>query len=150
MTPIKTLKSINMKSIIYSGLFIILAVFSTNNVQAQQESNKHNYVVLTKKVPQLQPILLTAKNLQEEDGSKFGDFQVIICGKMIGDITEPEKMEEFLKEAEKLGVELVACGFSLNKFEVEKAKVPAQIKVVENGILYNFQLQKKGYKSISL
>lgn len=139
-----------MKSFIYSSLFILLAIFSINNVQAQQESNKHNYVVLTKKVPQLQPILLTAKNLQEEDGLKFGDFQVIICGKMIGEITEPLKMEEFLIEAEKLGVELVACGFSLNKFKVDKAKVPGQMKVVENGILYNFQLQKKGYKSISL
>ena len=139
-----------MKSIIYSSLFILLTLFATSNAEAQQGDTKHNYVVLTKKVPQLQPILLTAKNLKEEDASQFGDFKVIICGKMIGDITDPEKINGFIQQAEKLGVELVACGFSLNKFKVDKNKVPKQMKIVENGILYNFQLQKKGYKSISL
>ena len=107
-------------------------------------------ISLTKKVPQLQPILLTAESLKAEDGEAFGDFQVIICGKEIGDITDTEKISDFIIKAEKAGVQLIACGFSLNKFKVDKTKVPKEIEVVENGILYNFQLQKKGYKSISL
>jgi intracellular sulfur oxidation DsrE/DsrF family protein len=129
----------------------MFTLFSTANLQAQHMNNdKNNYVVLTKKVPQLQPILLTAEALKKEDGKAFGDFQVIICGKEIGDITDPSKMNTFIQKAEKLGVKLVACGFSLNKFKVDKTKVPKEMKTVENGILYNFQLQKKGYKSLSL
>jgi len=140
-----------MKTYIFSSVFLMFALFSTANLQAQQMNNdKNNYVVLTKKVPQLQPILLTAEALKKEDGNAFGNFQVIICGKEIGDITDPSKMNKFIQKAEKLGVKLVACGFSLKKFKVDTTKVPKEMKTVDNGILYNFQLQKKGYKSISL
>ena len=59
-------------------------------------------------------------------------------------------IDNVVEKAEKAGVQLVACGFSLNKFKVDKTKVPEEMSIVENGILYNFQLQKKGYKSLSL
>lgn len=140
-----------MKTYLFGSIFIMLALFSTANLKAQEINNsKNNYVVLTKKVPQLQPIILTAEALKSEDGERFGDFQVIICGKEIGDITEADKIGKFIVKAEKAGVHIVACGFSLNKFKVDKNRIPKEIKVVENGILYNFQLQKQGYKSISL
>jgi len=141
-----------MKILFYSSIFLVLSLFSNANLQAQQiDSNiKNNYVVLTKKIPQLQPIILTAEALRAEDGENFGDFQIIICGKEIGDITDTAKMNGFIEKAKRAGVQLVACGFSLNKFKVDKAEVPKEFKTVENGILYNFQLQKKGYKSLSL
>lgn len=140
-----------MKTYIFSSIFLMFTLFSNANLQAQQvDSNKNNYVVLTTKVPQLQPIILTAEALKAEEGEAFGDFQVIICGKDIGDITDPEKINKFIDRAEKAGVKLIACGFSLNKFKVDKTKVPNKMPIVENGILHNFQLQKKGYKSLSL
>lgn len=140
-----------MKTYIFSSIFLMFTLFSNANLQAQQmDSNKNNYVVLTTKVPQLQPIILTAEALKAEEGEAFGDFQVIICGKDIGDITDPEKINKFIDRAEKAGVQLIACGFSLNKFKVDKSKVPSKMPIVENGILHNFQLQKKGYKSLSL
>lgn len=140
-----------MKTYILSALFLMLTLFSTANLKAQQHLNdKNNYVVLTKKIPQLQPIILTAEALKAEEGDDFGDFQVIICGKEIGDITNTHKMKKFIRKAEEAGVHLVACGFSLNKFKIDTTKVPEEMKVVENGILYNFQLQKKGYNSLSL
>jgi intracellular sulfur oxidation DsrE/DsrF family protein len=140
-----------MKTYIFSSIFLMLSLFSNTHLEAQQlNSSKNNYVLLTKKVAQLQPIILTAEALKAEDGESFGDFQVIICGREIGDITDSEKMDPFIKKAEKAGVQLIACGFSLNKFKIDKTKVPKKMKIVENGILHNFQLQKKGYKSISL
>ena len=138
-----------MKTIIYSSIIILLSVFAGNEAKAQHDSS-YNYVVLTKKLPQLKPILLTAEKLKEKDGDRFGEFQVIICGKTIEDITKPEKIDKFRTMADKIGVQLVACGFSLNKFEVDIEKVPSDIKIVENGILYNFELQKKGYLSLGL
>ena len=140
-----------MKNLFLSTIILVL-VFSTFSAEAQNRMHhkKNNYVVLTKKVAQLQPIILTAEALKEEEGENFGDFQVIICGKEIGDITDAEKITKFIEKAEKAGVKLVACGFSLNKFKVDKTKVPKEMKIVENGIFYNFQLQKKGYKSLSL
>ncbi|MFL1895031.1 sulfur reduction protein DsrE [Aquimarina sp. 2-A2] len=141
-----------MKILFFSSALLLLSLFSSAQLHAQHtEGNiQQNYVVLTKKIPQLQPIIMTAEALKVEDSKAFGDFQVIICGKEIGDITDPEKINGFIEKATKAGVQLVACGFSLNKFQVDKTKIPEEIEVVENGILHNFQLQKKGYKSISL
>ncbi len=120
-------------------------------MNAQENTHtKNNYVVLTSKIAQLKPIILAAESLKSEEGNNFGDFQVIICGKEISDIADPTKIDTFIEMAQNAGVTLVACGFSLNKFKVEKSKVPAKMKVVENGILYNFQLQKKGYFNLSL
>lgn len=141
-----------MKTIFYSSICIFLIIFGTAELQAQhlEMNSKNNYVVLTKKIPQLQPILLTAAALKKEDGNSFGDFQIIICGKEIGDVTDAAKMNGFIKMAEKAGVHLVACGFSLTKFKVDTTKIPKEMRTVENGILHTFQLQKKGYKSLSL
>lgn len=136
---------------LFSSLLIAVVLFSNSlHAQQKQEEQKQNYVVLTKKIPQLQPIILTAEALKAEDGEDFGDFQVVICGKNIGEITNPEKMSSFIRKAEKAGVKLVACGFSLDKFKVNKSDVPKEMKIVNNGIFYNFHLQKKGYKSLSL
>ena len=140
-----------MKTYIFSSIMLMITLFSSTNLQAQEtNTNKNNYVVLTKKVVQLQPIILTAEALKAEVGKNFGNFEVIICGQEIGDITDAEKINKFIKKAKKAGVTLVACGFSLNKFKIDRASVPKDIKIVENGILYNFQLQKENYKSLSL
>jgi intracellular sulfur oxidation DsrE/DsrF family protein len=142
-----------MKSIVLASFAIILSLF-TNPMQAQTTHEKHadhlNYVVLTRKVPQLKPILLAAEELAAQDGDKFGDFQVVVCGKAVQDLTDKETMNGFLKKAEKAGVIINACGFSLKKFGVAPSNLPEALRVVENGILHNFELQKKGYLSIEL
>lgn len=125
-------------------------LFSAFLTQASAQTERaSNFVVLTKKVPQLQPILLAAEALKQEDAG-FERFEIIICGQEIGDITDSSKIDKFIKKANDLGVTLVACGFSLNKFKVDRSKVPSAMKIVENGILYNLQLQKKGFHSLGL
>ncbi|WP_300441470.1 sulfur reduction protein DsrE [Christiangramia sp.] len=140
-----------MKKLIL-GVFLLTLTFS-NAVNAQtskQEDHLHNYVVLTKKIPQLQPIILTAEALAEEDGESFGDFQAIICGKTVQELTNKEMMKDFIEKAEKAPVKIVICGFSLKKFKVNKEDIPEELEMVDNGILHDFQLQKQGYLSIEL
>lgn len=131
-------------------LFFSLVTTPVSGQEQDPPQEKNNYVVLTKKVPQLKPIILSAQELAAEDGNSFGKFEVVICGKTVRELTNPEVMKEYLDQAEKAGVELVACGFSLKKFGVDRRNLPSQLRVVDNGILYNFQLQKKGYTSITL
>lgn len=137
-----------MKKLMFFLLLAGIVSFTSCNAQTNTENQK--YVVLTKKIPQLKPILLTAEDLQKEDGSNFGDFQVIICGKTVTELTDKEQLEPFLQKAKELNVTVNACGFSLKKFGVDETKLPKQIKIVKNGILYDFQLQKKGYHSLGL
>lgn len=133
-----------------SFLYLLAAMANPLSAQVNDQSTKHNYVVLTKKIEQLKPILLSAEALKKEDGADFGAFKVIVCGKNIADVTDLGKMEPHLKKAANLGVDLIACGFSLKKFQVDPDKVPDGMSKVDNGILYNLQLQKKGYNSIGL
>ena len=138
-----------MKILFFSTFALILSIF-TNPMKAQELHHKNNYVVLTNKIPQLQPIFLTAQALAEEDGKSFGDFQAIICGATVKDLTDIKAMEPFIETAEKAHVKVVVCGLSLKKFQVDPKDIPTEIEVVANGLLYNFQLQKKGYLSIEL
>lgn len=141
-------------------LFALLLVFTIGGTATAQERNDttidagvetlQKYVVLTKKIPQLKPILLTAKHFREEDGTSFGDFQIIICGQDIVNITDAATMKPYIDQARELGATLVACGFSMKKFGVDPSLVPEGIETVDNGIQYNFALQKKGYYSIGL
>lgn len=141
-----------MKLYFLSSIVLLLSVIANPaNAQAQKEqSGQENYVILTKKIPQLQPINLTALSLKEEDGDNFGKFKVIICGQTVKELTDIEMMQEYINKAEKANVELVVCGFSLNKFGVDRKDISPRLRIVENGILYNLQLQKKAYTSISL
>lgn len=139
-----------MKKIFYSSILILLALFTTHTQAQTQSSEKSDYVVLTRQVPQLKPIILAAQELARQDGHHYGDFQVVICGKTVQDLTNEELMKDFISQAEQAKVTINACGFSLKKFGVDREKLPKSLKVVENGILYNFELQKKGYLSIEL
>lgn len=140
-----------MKNLFLSTMVLVLAFFNSSaEAQNRMHHKKNNYVVLTKTIPQLQPIILTAEALAEEDGRKFGDFQVIICGKTVTDLTDKEMMRKFIDKAEKANVKIVICGLSLKQFGVDQKDIPQELEVVDNGILHNFQLQKKGYLSIEL
>lgn len=145
-----------MKTIL--STLILSLVFMSGNAQKTmskkvdkvEDATVYNYVVMTKKVDQLKPILMAAEALAKENDKEFGNFEIIICGKDIGEMTDHKKMEEFIKEAENVKATIMACGFSLKKFDVDPAKLPENVKIIDNGILYNMELQKKGYLSLEL
>lgn len=140
-----------MKAYILIFTLLIMGLFSgkilSQNVSAHES---RNYIVITRNIEQLQPILLTAEALAEEDGENFGAFEVVVCGKTVLELVHQENMHPWLKKAEEAGVQVMACGFSPDQFKVNPQNLPTQIKVIENGLLYSFQLQKKGYLSIEL
>lgn len=139
-----------MKTLFSTLIFSLFLVMGNSQYANSQETETHNYVVLTKKTQQLKPILLAAKELAKEDGKHFGKFEIIVCGKVIGGLTNLETMQPHLSEAEKIGANIIACGFSLKRFKVDPKNLPKNMEIVDNGILHNLQLQKKGYLSLGL
>ena len=138
------------RAILFVCVIITLLISEKSQAQNPAKSAVQNYVVLTKDIQQLKPIILAANDLAAEDGIHFGMFKVIICGKTVTGLIQKEKIAPVLAMAEKYHVELYACGLSLTQFKVNTRELPKQIQVTKNGILYNFQLQKKGYLSIEL
>lgn len=141
-----------MKHILTLALVAITFMAGLQEGSAQTTYNKEqkNYFVLTRNVPQLKAIILAADALATDDGEKFGEFHVVICGQTVSDLTNLETMQPYLDMAKNKNIKLLACGFSLKKFGVDATKLPKEMGVVENGILYGFNLQKDGFLSITL
>lgn len=134
----------------FSIIFFFIASLFLPLMGQQAAPDAQNYIVITKKVDQLKPLILSAEALRKEDGVNFGKFEIVVCGKDIGDITIPDKIDEHLQNAHKQGVDIIACGFSMKRFGVDPEEIPDGIRIVDNGILYNLRLQKQGYKSLGL
>lgn len=141
-----------MKRLLIYTLIFCATIVGSKQVSAQTDFNpeNHNYLVLTKNIKQLKPILLAAKELAKEDGAKYGEFHIVICGRTVMNLENSEEIQPFLEMAEAQHVKIVACGFSLQKFNVNPKNLPPDVGTVENGILYAFQLKKNGFQTISL
>lgn len=136
----------------FTGILVVLLMLAISaQAQSLPEKDKNNYAVSTTKIPQLQPIILTAEALKQEDGEKFDDFQVILYGLEIEGLTDLEKMDPIVKKAQAAGVEIMVCQLSLNKLEIEPGELHPGIKVVGHAFTHLLQLQKnKNYYSITL
>ncbi|SDG55806.1 DsrE family protein [Psychroflexus sediminis] len=140
-----------MKYSIIHLTVLLLLVLGTNEMKAQDHnSDQHNYVVVSKNIKQLKPILMTAASLVEEDGENYGKFHVVFCGKTVSDMPDNADFKALLNQAEKQHVRVVACGLSLSKFSISPDQLPDTLEIVGNGILYGFQLKKKGFISLSI
>jgi len=136
--------------------FIIIAtlcllVFGTSALSSQNiNPQKNNYLVLSKNIQQLNPVLLTANALAKEDGNTYGEFYVIICGKTVTDMLNNPNFNALLDKAKAQNIKVFACGISLKKSDINPKLLPKNIEVTENGILYGFQLAKKGFISLTI
>ena len=136
--------------VLATGLLSSCAPESTADNVEESAVTLQNYFVLNRNVQQLKAIAKAAGELAVADSSAFGEFNVIICGKSVKDMVTPEVMDPFMEILNANNVNVIACGFSLKKFEVDPAGLPEGVTVVPNGIQYGFEKQKAGYYSITL
>ncbi len=135
--------------VIITTIFLLLS--GTIQLKAKDfKPEKNNYLILSKNIQQLEPVLLTASELVKEDGEKFGEFYVIICGKAVSDIPDNPEFYKVLEEAKAQNVTVFICGISLKKFNIDPNLLPDNITIVENGILYGLQLAKKGFVTLTI
>lgn len=140
-----------MKNSIKYIILICTLISGTSQLQAQDfNSEKNNYLIISKNIRQLKPVLLTATDLAKEDGEKFGEFYMVICGKTVTDIPKNSAFNNFLDQATAQNVKVFVCGLSLSKFSIERDQLPANLEVTENGILYGLQLKKQGLITLSI
>ncbi|WP_037374155.1 hypothetical protein [Salinimicrobium xinjiangense] len=134
------------------GIFMMLMMLGiTANAQSGIQEEMNNYVVSTTKIPQLLPIILTAEALKEEDGSRFGDFQIVMYGSNVKGLTNKEEMETYTGKARAAGVKIAVCKLSLERLEIDAAELHEYFEVVDHAFTHLIQLQKnKNYYSLQL
>lgn len=129
----------------------LLLLGFTGNAQSDLQGDKNNYVVSTTKIPQLQPIILTAEALKVEDGARFGNFQIVMYGPDVKGLTEKEEMETYTAKAEAAGVTISVCRISLDRLGIDPADLHEDIQIVDHAYTHLIQLQKnKNYYSLQL
>lgn len=145
-----------MRSFIFILLLSLLSFSASAQVKSLSSQPKSvenerefNYVVFTQNIQQLPAILMAAKELGTNE-RQMGRFELIIAGKALAEIKGDPKLEENLKMASELKINVVACKWSMKANEIDPEQFHEKIKVVDNGIEYNLALQKKGYLSLSL
>ncbi|SHJ15547.1 hypothetical protein SAMN04487911_11270 [Arenibacter nanhaiticus] len=125
-------------------LFLPLLGMAQNTVQPT------NYTSKVKNAGFLAAVIETTDDLIASETKNFGEIQIVFCGKNIHQLTDVAMMNPILKKIKGKPITIIACGFSLNKFKVDPKFVPKEVVVVDNGILHQFQLLKKGYLSLDL
>jgi len=146
-----------MKTIII--LFIALMTFGAGNLNAQtaesiqktEQSIRKNgkYALLVMKALHLKTAINTG--IEFKANSKKIDFQIIVCGELVKEISQDTALQSLIKNAvTQHGLKVLACGLSIEQLKVDKSLLPNEIKVTKNGLIYMFGLQEKNYKSIVL
>lgn len=137
-----------MKNISIITMLLVLLIGTT---QAQTiHPEKTNYLVLSKNIQQLKPVMQTAAELAKQDGTDYGEFYVIFCGKTVQGIIKDNEFLSLAKQAKEHNLKVFVCGLSLKKFEIDPKDIPKTMEVTENGILDGFQLTKKGFITITI
>lgn len=139
-----------MKNSFKTAVFFLVLLTTSINAQTSENTEKFNYIVSTSKTAQLQPIIATAEALAKEDAEKFGEFQVVIYGKTVQELTDPEIVKKIMTKAKNADIRLIACNMALEKFEVNTGDIPEEFEVVDNAFTHILQMQKQGYLSIQL
>lgn len=134
------------------GIFIVLVMLGiTGKAQTSLQGDMINYVVSTTMIPQLQPIILTAEALKEEDGTKFGDFQIVMYGSNVKELTNKDEMETYTDHAKAAGVTISVCKISIDRLGIDPAELHEYIQVVDHAYTHLIKLQKnKNYYSLQL
>ena len=136
------------KSIILLTSMLLLFLGTT---KAQEfNPNKNNYLVFSKNIKQLKPVLKTDSDLSKEDGDKYGEFHIVICGETVTDIVNNSAFNELLLQARNQNVKVFACGLSLDQFNVSTDQLPIDIDTIPNGILYGLQLTREGFITLTI
>ena len=140
-------------------IFLALMTFGARNLNAQtaesvqktEQSIRKNgkYALMVMKALHLKTAVNTG--IEFKANSKKIDFQIIVCGELVKEISQDKELQSLIKNAvTQHGLKVLVCGLSVEQLKVDKTSLPNEIKVTKNGLIYMFGLQEKNYKSIVL
>ncbi|WP_310992207.1 hypothetical protein [Aequorivita marina] len=122
---------------------IVLLLLSFNAI-AQQDVAPMDFLIITAKVVNLEPTLMSIENLSPDN-----NFEIVFYGKNVTELLHPET-EQLIHSATKLNLKMSVCKMSLDMLKINPKTLPKEIQVVDNAFLYALQLQKMGFKTLNI
>jgi intracellular sulfur oxidation DsrE/DsrF family protein len=114
------------------------------------EEATDNFGILLRKENHLRVAVRTAGEIEENSRFRMGAFEIVVCGPDVAKLKKNGALTATLEQASRLGVQVKACGISLEKFGVKADSLAPEVSVVPNGLMRAFELEKEGYLMIEL
>lgn len=83
-------------------------------------------------------------------GAKIDNFEIVIWGKIIKEITENPELFQFIEEHQHDNLRLSVCQVAMDRLEVSMDDLPSSMKAVPNAWIRMFQLEAEGYNTLVL
>ncbi|ELR71642.1 hypothetical protein C900_02450 [Fulvivirga imtechensis AK7] len=151
MTIKKNIKTIIMGLLIVTmGALFYQETRAINKETTETGPLKDDFGILLRKGEHLKVAVRTAEEVQNNPKFNRGRFEIIVCGKEVEKLKKGSELTDTLEKAKEMGVEVKACGISLQKFGVSTSSLQPGIEVIPNGLMRAFELEKEGYLMIEL
>ena len=132
-------------------ILLLLGITASATVASNdQYAQKDNFAVLLRQTNHFHVAVRTARDLRANPKFDAGRFEIIVCGEEIKSLQKSGKLAEAAQKALKDGIEVTVCGISMEKFQVKKEELVPGVKVVANGLMRAFELEKEGHLMVEL
>ncbi|WP_242343696.1 DoxX family membrane protein [Anaeromyxobacter terrae] len=121
-----------------------------STARAAEPPAERRVVLLVQGAQQLDPVLTTAGQMLAGRGLPAREVRVIACGGALEALLRGSPAEGQVAKATAAGVQLVACGLTLEKKGIEPSRLQAGVGVVPNGIVEALRLESEGWLSLAL
>lgn len=107
-------------------------------------------VFLVRDTQQLGVVLETSKQMLAGEGFRVREARVIVCGGAVSSLRRESELSPALEAAEAKGVEIGACGLSLQREGIEADALSPVVEIIPNGLIEVTRLQSLGFLSVVL
>lgn len=136
----------------YLLLVVSLLISAVGFSQKDGTGRKDNILFLLRQTEHINQALKTVEQLKSHTKTSLvpSKIVIIVCGEAVTKL-ETEEAEQWVKKIKKHPqVSILACGLSLEKFNISKSDLVKGIGYTDNGFIKAFELQKQGYLSVEI
>jgi len=144
-----------MKNIRIIMLFAVLVFGFPSAILAQEQvetieykGHSTRFAFLVSNERHFQGVIKTAEKMNVKK-NRFS-FEIVVVGTLAKDLVENKELIKEIDKAEKLGVKIVVCEGAMKHFNVPKSQLDKRLLTTPNAWIYMFELQDKGFNTLSL
>lgn len=121
---------------------------STAHESSLKTGESGEYALLVRTFRHVKGAVITAE--QMGGPNSYDDYRIVVIGKAAAALAEEEAAGEWARRAEEAGATIEVCGIAMERLGVTESDLPDGVTVVPNGFLRMFELQERGFNTISL
>lgn len=141
-----------LTTVLFFALFIHVGVtnaqVNTSNQKLEYKGANKNLAVMVTDAMHFGVAVETVEQLNLKENKI--NFEIVMVGMLAKEIVEKAEMKSVMERAVAAGAKLVVCEYALDLLGVDKSKVDKRISITPNAWVYMFELQDKGFNTLTI